>query len=47
MNVLGNVLSKDLAFQKVGHAQRGGFYRGSYKVSVWALKRKPDLADTD
>jgi hypothetical protein len=37
MNQVGNILAKDLRFQKVGHV-RDFFRGGRYTVCVWDLK---------
>ena len=40
MNQVGNILAKDLRFEKVGH-QRGQFRGSVYTVCVWALSSEP------
>ena len=40
---LGNCLSKDKRFKKVGSTTRKGFLSGGYEVCVWGLNEDPPL----
>tara|TARA_B100000686_G_C16409957_1_gene771697 strand:- start:476 stop:718 length:243 start_codon:yes stop_codon:yes gene_type:complete len=39
---LGNVLSKDKHFKKVGTTMKNGILSGSYEICMWDLKKPED-----